>query len=135
MLLGDCVSRQPFHLIVRGLGGVAENVPLCFSFASMNIVKTSSAVKIASINTPCAKLVPSPNVVLTLKLVGKSTLTKKLANILPLICADSNKNARTGLSARHNNIANVTAGLNRPPLMRKKTQTLTISEKAKTMAM
>lgn len=41
----------------------------------------------------------------------------------------------TGVMARVNNMANVTAGLNKPPLMRKKIQTLTISENEKTSAM
>lgn len=40
-----------------------------------------------------------------------------------------------GLSARHSSIANVTAGLNKPPEIRKKTQTLTMRENAKTRAM
>lgn len=59
------------------------NIPLCFSFASMKIVKTSSAVSTASMNTPLTKLVPELNVVLTLKPVGNMTLTKKLEKMLP----------------------------------------------------
>ena len=101
----------------------------------MKMVNTNSAVKIASIKTPCTKLVPLPNVVLTLKSVGNSTETRKLAKMLPAICAASKRKARIGLSARQSSMAKVTAGLNRPPEIRKKTQTLTMREKAKTMAM
>jgi hypothetical protein len=42
----------------------------------MKIVNTNSAVNTASINTPCAKLVPVLKVVLTLKGVGNKTLTR-----------------------------------------------------------
>jgi hypothetical protein len=108
---------------------------LCFSFASMKMVNTSSAVRIASMNTPWAILVPVLRVVRTLNGVGNSTLTRKELKILPDSCAASSKNARTGLSERVRSIAKVTAGLNRPPLMRKKTQTLTMSEKPKTTEM
>jgi hypothetical protein len=57
-------------------------------------VKTSSKVKTASINTPCTKLVPVERVVLTLKSVGKRTLTRKEAKILPPIWADTRSRAR-----------------------------------------
>lgn len=76
--------------------------------------------------TPRARPVPELNVVLTLKLVGNMTLTKKLLKILPATCATSSRLARIGLMARHKSIANVTAGLNKPPLMRKKIHTFTI---------
>lgn len=52
------------------------NLPLCFSFASMKMVKTNSAVRIASMNTPRAKLVSADNVVLTLSGVGNKMLTR-----------------------------------------------------------
>jgi hypothetical protein len=112
-----------------------EDIPLCFSLANMKIVKTNSAVRIASMKTPWTKLVPSPSVVRTLKSVGNKTLTRKLAKILPLICAVTSKKARIGDRARQSNIANVTAGLNKPPLIRKKTHTFTMRENAKTRAM
>lgn len=51
-------------------------LPLCFSFANIKIVNTSSAVNTASIKTPCGKLVPVLSVVRTLNGVGKSTLTR-----------------------------------------------------------
>lgn len=49
---------------------------MCFSFANIKIVNTSSAVNTASIKTPCGKLVPVLSVVRTLNGVGKSTLTR-----------------------------------------------------------
>jgi len=54
----------------------AMNVALCFLFASMKMVKTSSAVKIASMRVPRTKLVsPARVVVLTLNCVGNSPNT------------------------------------------------------------
>ena len=100
--------------------------PLCFSFASMKIVNTNSAVSTASINTPLASPVPELSVVRTLKPVGNITLTKKLLKILPASCATSSNVALIGLIARQSSIANVTAGLNKPPEMRKKIHTFTI---------
>jgi hypothetical protein len=85
--------------------------------------------------TPCAKLVPLLNVVRTLNGVGNSTLTRKLEKMLPAICAEIRRKARIGDMARHSSIANVTAGLNKPPEIRKKTHTLTIKLKLKTSAM
>lgn len=111
------------------------SVPLCFSLANIKIVNTNSAVKIASINTPLASDVSALNVVLTFNGVGNITLTRKLAKILPANCAINNNVKRIGVMARVSNIAKVTAGLNRPPEMRKKIHTLTMSEKAKTRAM
>ena len=52
----------------------------------------------------------------------------------PASCATRSRKDLTGVIERVSNIAKVTAGLNRPPLIRKKIQTLTISEKAKTSA-
>ena len=51
-------------------------LPLCFSFANMKMVNTNSAVKTASMKTPCARLVSADNVVLTLSGVGNKTLTR-----------------------------------------------------------
>ena len=106
--------------------------PLCFSFANMKMVKTSSAVRTASMNTPLTSPVPGLSVVLTLKPVGNMTLTRKLLKMLPVTCATSNSVARIGLIARHRSIAKVTAGLNSPPLIRKKIQTLTMRLNPKT---
>ena len=100
----------------------------------MKMVKTSSAVRIASMKTPLARLVSALNVVLTLSGVGNMTLTRKLANIEPAICATRSRKKRTGDIALVKSMAKVTAGLNRPPLMRKKIQTLTMREKAKQRA-
>jgi hypothetical protein len=99
------------------------------------MVKTSSAVRMASMKTPRTMLVSGLSVVRTLKPVGNMTLTRKLEKMLPANCATSSSVARTGLTARHSNMAKVTAGLNSPPLIRKKIHTLTMSEKPKTTAM
>lgn len=101
----------------------------------MKMVKTSSAVSTASINTPLTRLVPELSVVRTLNVVGNKTLTTKLLKILPDIWATRSNDARTGLIARQSNIAKVTAGLKSPPLMRKKIHTFTIRLNPKTMEM
>lgn len=111
------------------------HTPLCFSLASMKIVNTNSAVKTASMKTPLARLVSADSVVLTFNGVGNMTLTKKLEKMPPLSCATSSRKNRIGVIVRVSNMANVTAGLNSPPEMRKKIHTLTMSEKAKTSAM
>ena len=51
------------------------------------------------------------------------------AKILPAICIVTSSIARNTEIARVIAIASVTAGLNNPPEIRKKTHTLTISEK------
>jgi hypothetical protein len=100
----------------------------------MKIVNTNSAVSTASINTPLARLVSALSVVRTFKGVGKITLTKKLAKMLPVICAVIIVQKRVAVMALVRSMAKETAGLKRPPLMRKKIQTLTMSEKAKISA-
>lgn len=107
----------------------AINVALCFSFASIKIVNTNSAVKIPSINTPLTKLVLLDNVVLTLNSVGNNPNTIPEAATPPASCAKNRKMARGMGSAPTRTIPSVTAGLNRPPEMRKKIQTLTMREK------
>jgi hypothetical protein len=101
----------------------------------MKIVKTNSAVNTASINTPRTRLVSALNVVRTFNGVGNITLTKKLLKMLPASCATSSRMNRTGVKAFVSSMAKVTAGLNRPPEMRKKIQTLTMREKPKTREM
>lgn len=101
----------------------------------MNIVNTNSAVSTASMKTPLATLVPELNVVRTFNGVGNMTFTRKLAKMLPASCATTSRTHRTGVSARVSSMPKVTAGLNRPPEMRKKIQTLTMSEKPKTREM
>jgi hypothetical protein len=101
----------------------------------MKMVNTSSAVNTASMNTPLANDVSADKVVLTFNGVGNITLTKKLEKIPPASCATRSRKNRIGLNVRVNIIAKVTAGLKRPPEIRKKIQTFTISEKAKTKAM
>ena len=115
--------------------GESNYVPLCFSFANMKIVKTSSAVNTASMNTPLANDVSADSVVRTFSGVGNMTETKKLEKIPPASWAISSRKNRTGVRVLVSIMAKVTAGLNNPPDMRKKIQTLTMSEKAKTRAM
>jgi hypothetical protein len=98
----------------------------------MKIVNTNSAVNTASMNTPLATPVPLDSVVRTLKPVGNMTLTRKLLKMLPASCATSSSVARMGDMARHNSIAKVTAGLKRPPLIRKNIHTFTIKLKPNT---
>lgn len=112
----------------------AMKVALCFSFASINIVKTSSAVRIASMNIPCTILVPPASVVLTFNGVGKRTKTIADAAMEPRICAQKRQTARTTGMAPTRTMPRVTAGLKRPPEMRKKTQTFTIRENPKETA-
>ncbi len=113
----------------------AMKVALCFSLASMKIVKTSSAVKNASMKTPCATLVPPARVVLTLNLAGKSPITIPEAAIAPAICATKTQIALKMGSAPTSTLPSVTAGLNRPPEIRKNIHTFTIREKPKASEM
>ena len=53
----------------------AMKLPWCFSAASMNIVKTSCAVRISSIITPCAIVVPPPSSVETARSPWNRALT------------------------------------------------------------
>lgn len=115
--------------------GYRKVIPLCFSFANMKIVNTNSAVNTASMNTPLASEVSADNVVLTFNGVGNMTETKKLEKMPPASCAINSKKNLIGLRVLVNIIAKVTAGLNNPPDIRKKIQTLTMSEKAKIKAM
>lgn len=101
----------------------------------MKIVNTNSAVNTASINTPLATLVSALSVVRTFNGVGNMTLTRKLAKMLPAICAVSSNPALDADIDFVKSIAKVTAGLNNPPDMRKKIQTLTMREKPKTREM
>jgi hypothetical protein len=86
----------------------AMNVALCFSFANMRIVKTSSAVKKASIKRPLGMLSPSLNVVLTFAGAGNNPMISPEAAMLPTICAKNKNSALTNVIAPVNNSANVT---------------------------
>lgn len=83
---------------------------MCFSLANMKIVKTSSALNIASIKTPWTSDVDWERVVTTLKGVGKRTLTMKDEKIAPPSCAARSKQARKTVIALVIAIARVTAG-------------------------
>lgn len=61
----------------------AMNVPLCFSAASMKIVKTSSAVRNISMNRPWAMEVPPLRLVRTVNGPGKSAEHMAAAVIPP----------------------------------------------------
>lgn len=86
----------------------AMKVALCFSFASMRIVKTSSAVKNASMKRPFGILRPSDSVVRTFAGAGKSPIIKPEAAMLPAIWAKKRNKARTNVIAPVNSKANVT---------------------------
>jgi hypothetical protein len=131
----DGVSISDTEGIKDDENRAVDYVPLCFSFANMKIVNTNSAVNTASMNTPLANDVSADNVVRTFSGVGNMTETKKLEKIPPASWAISSRKNRTGDRVFVSIIAKVTAGLNSPPDMRKKIQTLTMSEKAKTRAM
>lgn len=78
---------------------------------------------------PRTREVPLDRVVRTLNSVGDKTFTTCEANMLPAICMATRMTARKAEIDRAMTIASVTAGLKGPPEMRKKTQTLTMSEK------
>lgn len=86
----------------------AMNVALCFSFANIRTVKTSSAVKKASMKRPLGMLSPSLNVVLTLAGAGNNATISPEAAILPTICAKNKNSALTNVIAPVSNSANVT---------------------------
>lgn len=107
------------------------NVALCFSAANIKIVNTSCAVRNISINKPWTTLVSPPSVVCTFRAPGNMHSTNALATMPPKIWL---MNSRTPLNqgrAPMRHIPNVTAGLKRPPEMRKKTQAFTAREKPK----
>ena len=97
----------------------------------MKIVNTSCAVKNISINKPWVTLVSPPSVVCTFNTPGNIHSTSALATILPRIWLMKRRTPRNQGSAPIRHIPKVTAGLKRPPLMRKKTQALTAREKPK----
>jgi len=63
----------------------ARKVPLCFSAASMKMVKTSSAVKNISMNKPRAMEVPPPRVVETFRGPGNKADVTPAAAMDPSI--------------------------------------------------
>lgn len=75
--------------------------------------------------------VPILNAVRTLSGPGKSALTTAAAVMAPRICVMVRRTPRMYGNAPTRHIPSVTAGLKRPPEMRKKTQALTAREKPK----
>jgi hypothetical protein len=73
----------------------ARNVLLCFSAASIKIVKTSWKVRNISIKRPCTTEVPPPRVVETLRGPGKMHETRAAATIPARICVGISRAART----------------------------------------
>lgn len=65
----------------------AIKVPLCFSAASMKMVKTSSAERNISMKRPCTTEVPPPRFVRTVRGPGNSAEHIAAAVIPPSICA------------------------------------------------
>ncbi len=97
-------------------------------------MNTNSAVKIALIKTPCTKLVPPANIILTLNCTGKSRNTIAEAAIAPVIWAQTRKMARR-MEMAPTRTVECYSMIEDPPEMRKKIQTLTIREKPKIMPM
>jgi hypothetical protein len=130
-------------------------VPLCFSAANIKMVKTSCAVKNISMKSPWTIVVFPPRVVRTFRSPGNMHWTKPAAAIPPRIWVINNKRPRTQGNApirhmpnvtcasdvsmltsyRDRRIKSLTAGLNKPPLIRKNTHAFTASEKPKHSAM
>ena len=77
----------------------ATKFPVCFSAASMKMVKTSKVVSSISIRTACALLVVAKGVVETLRSPVKSALTRKAPTMAPIICATTSRAARTIVTA------------------------------------
>ena len=109
----------------------AMNVALCFSAASMKIVKTSWAVRNISMKRPRVMEVPILSAVRTSRGPGNSTLTTAAAVMAPRICDTVRSIPRIYVNAPTRHIPSVTAGLKSPPEMRKNTQALTAREKPK----
>jgi hypothetical protein len=110
-------------------------VALCFSAANIKIVKTNCAVRNISINNPCTTLVSPPSVVCTFKAPGNMHSTSALATMPPRIWLRKSRTPRNQGSAPMRHMPKVTAGLNNPPEMRKKTQAVTAREKPNERAM
>lgn len=107
----------------------AMNVPLCFSDASIMIVKTSWPVKNISMNNPWATDVSALNLVPTLSSPGNMQDTSPAAAMPATICVMKSKAPRIQSRAPIRQRPRVTAGLKRPPEIRKKVQAFTAREK------
>ena len=109
----------------------AMKVALCFSAASMKIVKTSWAVRNISMKRPWVTVVPCDNDVCTFSVPGNNGLLIAAAAMAPSICDMKSKIPLTYGNAPTRHIPSVTAGLPRPPLILKKAHALTAKEKPK----
>ena len=72
---------------------------LCFSAASMKMVKTRREVRNISRKTPCAIEVPEPSVVLTFRGPGRMADTTPAAAIPASICERKQRMARVEVRA------------------------------------
>ena len=131
----------------------ARYVLRCFSAANMKMVKTSSAVKNISMKRACVVVVPAALLVPTFIGPGNKHDTTAAADMHANSWAMNNKIPRTIGVAPTRTIPRVTyptcervesvvsqfpiltAGLKRPPLIRKNAQTLTAREKPKARLM
>jgi hypothetical protein len=86
----------------------ARKVPLCFSAASMRMVKTSMAVRNISMNSPLTIEVPPPRVVDTFMAEGKRHETIPAAAMAPRIWPMKTSRPRTHLHAPIRQRARVT---------------------------
>lgn len=94
-----------------------------------------STVFQAHSQSPLTIEVPPPNVVLTFSGPGNSALTTPALAIEPSSWLTTTKPARTHGTAPIKAIPSVTAGLNKPPLMRKNTHAFTARLNPKTRLM
>lgn len=106
----------------------AMKVALCFSAASMKIVNTSCTVRNISMNNPWARLVFPPKVVCTVNGPGSRAETTAAAHMAPSIWVTNKSPPRSHVRAPIKHMPSVTAGLKRPPLIRKKVHAFTANE-------
>ena len=86
----------------------ARKVPLCFSAASMRMVKTNMAVRNISMNRPLTIEVPPPSVVDTFIALGKRQETTPAAAMAPRIWPMKTRRPRSHLHAPMRQRARVT---------------------------
>ena len=103
----------------------------CFSAAKNNTVKHSSAVKNISMKHPCAAFVPPVNLVSDFSGPGNIQSTSAEDTIPAINCTGISNRPLTVGKVPVRIIARVTAGLNNPPEMRKKTHAVVAREKPK----
>lgn len=132
------VKRTPVSSAMRRESPMhigAMNVALCFSAASMKMVKTNPAVKDISMKRPWTTDVPAPRFVVTVRGPGNRHETTAAAEMAPHSWAKNKSSPLKYVTAPTRHIPSVTAGLNVPPLILKNTRALTASENPKHSAM